>query len=44
MMLVVLDIGNVTKERQLQIRLNIFLALDRIVEEVDKEGQPEPGS
>ena len=39
-----LDVGNVTKERQLQIRLNIFLTLDRVVEEVDEEGQTEPGS
>ena len=33
-----LDVENITKARQLQLRLNIFLTLDRIVEEVDEEG------
>ena len=34
-----LDVGNVAKERQAQVSLNVILALNRIVQVIDKERQ-----
>src|SRR5206468_3100212 len=34
-----LDIGNITQEGQMEISLDVILALDRIIEVIDKENQ-----
>ena len=39
-----LNVRNITEERQLEIGLDIFLTLNRVIEEVHKKGQSEPGS